>query len=206
MHRAKHLIAIVACVLGSAIGAQSPKATSLQDYEDSEGYAVLSVLLDHPHSYEINNILIISPVTSSGSMTDSFDSCGKIPDEFKLAAADFANRNKQRLRLQKKFKLTIKYDFTDSKKKGTPPTPAPGEQELPPSFYQNTLYEVSAVGFDASRTHAIAYLAAIGPLDSASAGYHLLVREKDAWKEVGHSPVCQWISFSFHNLIGRRPA
>lgn len=169
------------------------QAAKLREYDDSEGYAVLSVLLAQRFSAASNDTLIISPVTSSGSMADSFESCRQIPDEFQPAARDFEDKNKQKWRLVKKFNLKFEYEFEDQVKKAAPPTPAPGEQEMSP-LTDSTVFVVSAVGFDATRTHAIAYVAGFCGVECAGGAYHLLVRAKDGWKSVQNSPVCKWMA------------
>lgn len=196
---------VAACVLSSITLLCSvgwSQATKPLEYEDSEGYAVLSVLLDQYHWTGSTNVLIIGHVTSSGSMADSFESCKKIPDEFKSAARDFKEKNRQEWRLAKRFNLKLEYQFADEIRKSALPAPVPGEQELllPP----NPVNVVSAVGFDTSRTHAIAYVAAIGGPDSASGGYHLLVKDGQNWKEVSQSPVCVWMSFNVSDSRVRR--
>jgi hypothetical protein len=196
---------VAACVLGSltllcpASWSQSAKS---QEYDDSEGYAVLSVLLDQHHWSGSTNLLVIGHVTSSGSMSGSFESCNKIPDEFKSAARDFKEKNRQEWRLAKRLNLKLNYEFADEMRESALPTPVAGEQELP--LPPNPVNVLSAVGFDASRTHAIAYHAAIGGPDSAGGGYHLFVKDKKTWKEVSQSPVCVWMSLNVKDSPARR--
>lgn len=201
----------IACFLAIICGVLSParlwaqtssEPGKLAEYADADGYVVLSALLDQyapPHS-----ILIISPETSSEIAAGSFDSCEGIPDEFKVAARDFDERNKRPLRLTKRFQLRTAYNFADSMKRGSPSATSPGEQELPPHLSERMVYVVSAVGFDAARTHAIAYVALFCGAECGGGGYHLLVKGKSGWKEVEHSPVCFWISYRLDESIDRR--
>jgi hypothetical protein len=196
---------VAACVLGSLTllcAATWSQTVKPQEYDDSEGYTVLSVLLDQYHWTWSTNVHIMGHVTTSGSMADSFESCKKIPDEFKSAARDFKEKNRQEWHLAKRFKLKLEYEFADELRKSPPPAPVPGEQEL--TLPPNPVNFVSAVGFDTSRTHAIAYVAAIGGPDGASGGYHLLVKERQNWKEVSQSPVCVWMSLNADDLLPRR--
>jgi hypothetical protein len=196
------------CVLACAVplfaqtATESPKPA---DYQDADGYAVLSVLLDHEHSAS-DHTFEISPITASGAKPDSFQACtGRIPAEFSAAANDFRDKNKQTWRLSKKFSLKFAYKFADLASKRQPLAPTPNAKELPPALFDDRIFEVSAVGFDASRTHAIAYVAVFCGPDCTSAAYHLLVKEKDGWKEFVSSPVCQWMSFNPDALVERSP-
>jgi hypothetical protein len=186
------------CLLGCAaslFAQNAPESPKPADYQDADGYAVLSVLLDHEHSAS-DHTFEISPITASGVNADSFQSCtGRIPTEFSAAANDFRDKNKQNWRLSKKFNLKFGYKFADLASKRQPLAPTPNAKELPPALFDDRIFEVSAVGFDTSRTRAIAYVAVFCGPDCTSAAYHLLVKEKDGWKEFVSSPVCQWMSF-----------
>jgi hypothetical protein len=198
--KTKALIAMGMCAVLSATvlyAQNSAQNQKLSEYDGSDGYAVLSASLDHEHSTG-GPVLLISSATSSGMLPDSFESCRKIPDEFKSAARDFKDKNKQSWRLLKKFTLPFKYEFADQVKKDTAPAPGPGEQELPPGFYAGIAYVVSAVGFDTSHNHAIAYVAGAAGSE-ASGGYHLLVRNKYGWGEVHGSPVCEWMTLKMQD-------
>ncbi len=165
------------------------------DYDDPEGYVVLSILLDHYHS-EAENTLQISSLTASGTKPDSFDTCAtKFPVEFATAANDYKEKNKQQARVAKKFNAKFGYKLVDLAKKRQPLAPTNNAKGLPPPLFDHAVYEVSAVGFDASRTHAIAYVSVFCGPDCSSGAYHLLVKEKDGWKEFVGSPVCEWMSF-----------
>jgi hypothetical protein len=153
----------------------------------------LSVLLAQRHSAGSKGTLIISPVTSSGSMADSFESCKEIPEEFQPAARDFRDKNKQKWRLVKKFNLKFEYEFEDQVKRAVPPSPVPGEQEMSPPNH-STVSVVSAVGFDPTKTHAIAYVAGFCGVECGGGGYYLLVKAKDGWKSVRNSPICEWMA------------
>ncbi len=197
------------CVLSctvSLFAQNTAQAPPPADYDDAEGYAVLSVLLDHYHS-EAENTLQISSQTASGTKPDSFDTCAtKLPAEFATAANDYKEKNKQNLRVAKKFNVKFGYKLVDLSKKRQPLAPTNNAKDLPPPLFDHNVYEVSAVGFDASRTHAIAYVSVFCGPDCSSGAYHLLVKEKGGWKEFVSSPVCEWMSFNPDWLFDRSPS
>lgn len=164
----------------------------LPQYNDVQGYAVISNLLDGDKHPGMPSFLI-SPSTSPGIRPDSFASCAGIPDEIGDASQEFKKQNQQSWRLAKKFALSFKYQFTDQiEKQPTPPTDAsPPELTFPP----NPVTFVWAVGFDPSRTHAIVYIGMLCGVDCGGGACHLPVKQTNVWTEVQYSPVCQWMSF-----------
>ena len=188
---------------------KTPAPPKAADYEDADGYVVLSILLSHVHSEVDPSFLLapflLSPLTVPGIKADSFQSCSRVPTEFASAAADFRDKNKQNWNLTKKINLKFSYKFTNTGKH-TPLAPTQNAKGVPPALFETPLYQVSAVGFDASRTHAIAYVGAVCGPDCSSGSYHLLVKEKEGWKETTGSPVCQLISFNLNCLFSRSPS
>jgi len=174
---------------------KTPAPPKAADYEDADGYVVLSILLSHVHSEVDPSFLLapfqLSPLTVPGIKADSFQSCNRVPTEFASAAADFRDKNKQN------WNLTGKRPWL---------APTQNAKDVPPALFETSVYQVSAVGFDASRTHAIAYVGAVCGPDCSSGSYHLLVKEKEGWKETTGSPVCQLISFNFDFLFKRSPS
>lgn len=186
----------------------SPSPPQPADYVDADGNAVLSFLLQH-YPPELGNTLEVASLTAAGAKADSLESCGgsKIPSEFAAAVTDFKEKNKQTWRLTKKLNLKFRYKLVDLGKKRQPLVPTPNAKELPPPVFEQAVYQVSAVGFDDSHTHAIVYVAAVCGPDCASAGYHLLVKEKDGWKEFVSSPVCESIiTFNTGAFFDRSPS
>jgi hypothetical protein len=199
--RRSELILAALCFLSCAVPLFPQKTSEpakVADYEDADGYVVLSILLSHARSEMDPSFLLapflLSPSTVSGINADSFQSCNRVPTEFASAAADFRDKNKQNWNLTKKINLHFLYKFTDLTKKHTGLAPTQNTKDVPPALFETSVYQVSAVGFDASRTHAIAYVGAVCGPDCASGSYHLLVKEKEGWKETTGSPVCQWMS------------
>jgi hypothetical protein len=201
MRRSISLLAVL-CFLSCAVllfAQKTPAPPKAADYEDADGYVVLSVLLSHAHSEMDPSFLLaafqLSPLTVSGMNDDSFQSCSRVPTEFAGAAADFRDKNKQNWNLTKKINLKFNYRFTNLTGKHTWLAPTQNNKDVPPALFETSVYQVSAVGFDASRTHAIAYVGAVCGPDCGSGSYHLLIKEKDGWKETTGSPVCQLMSF-----------
>jgi hypothetical protein len=177
------------------------------DYDDADGCVVLSLLLDHYHSAAENILQISSLTTTSGTKPGSFESCAtKMPGEFAAAINDYTNKNKQDWRLAKKFNFKFGYKLLDLAKKHQPLAPTPDADGVPPPLFERAVYQVSAVGFDASRTHAIAYVTVFCGPDCSSGAYHLLLKEKGGWKEIVNSPVCEWMSFHSDGFFDRSPS
>ena len=211
MNRIVSVLALL-CFLSCAVplfAQKTPETTKAVDYDDADGNAVLSILLTHAHSDVDPSFLLapflLSPSTVSGISADSFQSCNRVPAEFAAAADDFRDKNKQSWNLTKKINLKFSYKFTNTGQR-TPLAPTPNTKGVPPPLFETPVYQVSAVGFDASRTHAIAYVGSLCGPDCRRGSYHLLVKEKAGWKETGGSPVCQLISFNIDRLPGRSPS
>jgi hypothetical protein len=203
-------ILVSLCVLFCAVplfAQKTPEPPKPAEYDDADGYAVLSTLLSRAHSDADPNFLLspfqISPLTASGINPDSFQTCGsKIPAEFAAAATDFRGRNKQIWTVTKKLNLKFNYKFTNLEGKRTRLL-TQNDKDVPPALFETSVYQVSAVGFDPSRTHAIAYVAAVCGPGCASGSYHLLIKGKEGWIETSGSPVCQWMSFNLDSVFGR---
>jgi len=98
---------------------QSTKPT----YNDSDGYLVLSALLDDQLGSR-NAAIIVSPETVPESGMLSSLNCGRKPNGFEAAEKDFHERNKLSLRLVPKFSTKSRYEFYDEKKVRFSPTQA----------------------------------------------------------------------------------
>jgi hypothetical protein len=207
IRRVLTLAAVCAFCCATPLFAQNTTPTEKPaDYDDADGYAVLAFLLEH-YRPGLANTLEIASLTASGVKPDSFETCsGKIPAEFAAAVNDFRDKNKKNWRLTKKLNLKFSYKLVDLAKKHQPLAPTQNAKELPPPVFEQPVYQVSAVGFDGSRTHAIAYVAAVCGPDCSSGAYHLLVKEKDGWKEFVSSPVCEWMSFNPDGFFDRSPS
>jgi hypothetical protein len=192
------------CVLAFASLEGSSSKSTKPTYDDPEGYAALSVLLDRYHSGPKGSVITISPTTVSEDKILSSLSCGKVPDGFQAAAKDFHEKNKIGLQLTAKFSTEAKYEPSNDPDKNLP-QPEPGEQELT-SRVQTPAYVVSGVGFDPSRTRAIAYVSVFCGEEYGSGGYYFLSKESKGWKEMTGSPACIWISRNRSLLNPQVPA
>ncbi len=164
-------------------------------YDDSEGYAVLSVLLGGA-SLETHAAVIRISITThveSTSGVNSLEDCMKIPEEFREAANDYERRAKTALLLRKKFSLKTPYDLvgetriTGSGLKNPPAT----EKDISEEISGGTFY-LSPVGFDANHTHAIAYKNYLCGNLCGWGAFHLLVKNGDRWEEAKDVVGCVW--------------
>ena len=174
-------------------------------YGDSEGYAVLSFLLEKATTKAKLSSIDILAVTASKEEWLNTEKCLKVPEEFQSAAKDFGERSKSRMRLTDKFSIKVEHALTEGPDVRPAPA-APGEQQLEESFVGKVFFTVSAVGFDQTKTHAIAYVSAYCGVMCASGAYHLLTKDKQGWKETQGSPRCEWMAQdrgSILNLLGR---
>jgi hypothetical protein len=187
------LLAIAVCLF-FPVGA-FPQSLSYEAYEDPEGYTVLSVLLNQTQGRNAQVHIYFLTVSIANLSSLDIDKCAAVPDDFKSAFADFRERNQHRQRLLRRFSLSANYELVEESKgqQEISLPPAPGEQEMR-IMGQDTLMTVSAIGFDKTRTHAIAYIQGICGPECAGGGVHLLAKGKAGWKEIKDSPTCTWMS------------
>ena len=164
-------------------------------YDDSEGYAVLSMLLDSASQGTRSSMTRINMVThvESVSGAHSLEDCMKVPDEFREAANDYEQRAGRALVLRKKFTLKTPYDLAgESRITGTgvrqPPATGTDNSQKTSS---GTFY-LSPVGFDANHTHAIAYENYLCGNLCGWGAYHLLVKNAGRWEEAKDVNSCTW--------------
>ena len=164
-------------------------------YDDAEGYAVLSMLLDGARQETHASVIRINMVThvESVSGAHSLEDCMKVPEEFREAANDYERRAGAALVLRKKFTLTMSYDLAgETRISGTgvrqPPATGTGNSQ---KISTGTFY-LSPVGFDASHTHAIAYENYLCGNLCGWGAYHLLVKNTGKWEEAKDVPACTW--------------
>ncbi len=164
-------------------------------YDDAEGYAVLSMLLDgagqetHAAVLQINMVTHVESVSGAHSLED----CMKIPEEFREAADDYERRAKAALVLKKKFALRTPYELAGE-------TRIVGSERKPPSIndadnsakISNGTFYLSPVGFDPNHTHAIAYENYLCGNLCGWGGYHLLVKNAGRWEEAKDITGCTW--------------
>jgi len=174
-------------------------------YDDPEGYVVLSQLIDKLVPSKTSEI-DISATTSPGERLDTTEGCLKVPDDFSSALKDFYKKNESTMRLADGFSLKPKYTLKDKPDVLAPPRSTPDGQQLEEKFVQRTFVTVSAVGFDESKTHAIAYVGAYCGVMCGGGAYYLLTKGKAGWKEIRDSPKCEWMTLKRGPANPRRPS
>lgn len=164
-------------------------------YEDAEGYAVLSMLLEgasqetHASAIRINMVTHVESVSGAHSLED----CMKVPEEFREAANDYERRAGTALVLRKKFTLRMAYDLVGETRitgTGVRQPPATGTDNSQ-KISSGTFY-LSPVGFDANHTHAIAYENYLCGNRCGWGAYHLLLKNAGKWEEAKDVNGCTW--------------
>jgi hypothetical protein len=151
-------------------------------YQDSDGYEVLSVLLNAVSVVRKNDTIRIDPHTAPGKYVAEMKAqCSGIPAEFRSASEDFDKRVKSRLILQRGFSLRKNYELAYGS--ATAGISQPETKEEARKRIRSGIYHVAAVGFDDKRTHAVAFMEYIcGNLCGDSIFYFLRKSEK-GWEE-----------------------
>ena len=158
-----------------------------------------------PRPTILSNFLAI---TASGTKADSFTVLRHgASRRVRAAANDYKDKNRQNWRVSKKFNLKFGYKLVDLANKRQPLAPTPNAKELSrlPCSTQDLSRSPRSASTPLERTPSpmSPYFAArIAP----AAAYHLLVKEKEGWKEFVSSPVCEWMSFNSDSLFDRSPA
>ncbi len=164
-------------------------------YEDSEGYAVLSMLLGGASEGTHAAVIRINMTTHVESATgvNSLEDCVKIPEEFREAANNYELKAKTPYVFKKKFAINTAYDLV-----GEPHVrgyvlkhPPETEKDISEKISSGTFY-LSPVGFDANHSHAIAYKNYICGNLCGWGAYHLLVKNGDRWEEAKDVSGCTW--------------
>src|SRR5215469_17258432 len=107
------LASLILCGCGAHERVQNHIPANAGVYDDAEGYAVLSMLLDNASQETHSSVTRINMVTHVESMSGahSLEDCMKVPDDFREAANDYERRAGRALVLQKKFMLRTPYDL-----------------------------------------------------------------------------------------------
>ena len=165
-------------------------------YDDGEGYAVLSMLLDNANQETHAAVIRINMAThvESVSGAHSLEDCMKVPEEFREAANDYERRAGTALVLRKRFTLRAPYDLAGETRitgTGVRQPPAAAGTDNSQKISTGTFY-LSPVGFDVSHTHAIAYENYLCGNLCGWGAYHLLVRNAGRWEEAKDVDGCSW--------------
>lgn len=185
------LLILVTAPFGRQVG----QGDRTQFYDDPDGYAVLSKLLDaHSKGSEGFVVQIVSRTVSAKEMWNHLDDCVQVPDEFQSAARNFNQKTTTRLELEDRFQLNVKHAIVKPK----PMSPS-DYAELRKAAQANrpqtsaALYYVSAVGFDADKTHAIAYVNVLCVAQCCGGTFHLLKKGSRGWEELKDVVKCKWM-------------
>ena len=156
----------------------SPK-NKLEAYTDSEGYAVLSRLLDSDAKGWNNTVIRLDGLTVSRTEMahrESLRACTELPVEFQAAAKDFEDKTQQRFALRKMFTTKVHYSVLREKK-------------AVPDGISGGVYHVSPVGFDQDKTHGIAFIDYVCGGLCGAGSFNLMVKDASGWEYVGG---CSW--------------
>jgi len=163
--------------------AQAKKQKSpLPAYDDPDGYAVLSALLNTLSVDWKNETVRIGPRTSPESNVAEIKSqCSGIPEEFQGAWVDFDTKQKSRYALQRKFSLTKTYELGYATKPTGPPHRETREETR--KRISSGIYYVAPVGFDAKRTRAVAFVEYICGSPCGDSMFYFLWKSGKGWQE-----------------------
>lgn len=167
-------------LLRVATAQTNPGKNQLLPYDDAEGYAVLSSIIDSgADQRKTEPISIFQHTISSQGLKDLKNECAaRVPAEFQKAAEDLDQKSKTGFLLKERFSLQKRYKFV-----ATQTSDSPG------------VFSVSAVGFDETKSRAVVlveYL--VRPTKSMVLGgdstYYLLRKTAAGWKEATEIPKC----------------
>ncbi len=157
-------------------------------YEDSEGYALLSLALLRAIPDPQNSAIYISSLTTAVDEGDAFslDKCAKVPPEFREAADDYLRKGKLAFTLQEKFALGTTYSLV------------PSSGDLSKAGVKRNrkfigIFNVSAVGFDQTRTRAVLRINNECGSLCGGGNYYFFLKGGNGWEEVKGIPKCTWV-------------
>jgi hypothetical protein len=180
---------IFGCFLAPAKAFQAEKPVSKQPalYDDAAGYEVLSLVLERETRDDPHKLIRIYCLTDP-NLAGAFQHQAATTSELRAAADDLEGKNKAPQKLQAKFKLSHIYKLVEYELAvdNPPPVVPLADGTLPPPSEQNLddkisrgVFHVGAVGFNPTRTHAIAYVDWVcGTLCGQG---HIYILEKDKW-------------------------
>jgi hypothetical protein len=184
--------AVMAVCFLSPVTAQQGTPSSeggLSFYDDRLGYDLLSIILETEMKDSPDKLIRIKRFTDSRLIVVLEQR--PVPKEFLSAAEDLKRRAKvqQRFREQR-FSLTHRYKLVDY---DGPPEPSryipladgtlppPSEADLDNKISSGVL-SVSAVGYDETKTHAVAYVDFVCGMLCGGGRYYLLEKHEAGWR------------------------
>lgn len=192
MNRHSSTSLIVLIFLCSCFWAASPAPASARKkhpvYEDSEGYALLSMALLRAIPDPQNSAIYIGSLTTEAEHSSAFslEKCVRVPPEFREAADDYLRKAKLSFVLHEKFALGTRYSLV----------PESGDLSRMGSKGKKKdigFFDVSAVGFDQARTRAILRINNVCGSLCGGGDYYFFLKGKNGWEEVKGIPKCTWV-------------
>jgi len=164
---------------------EKPKAARIQQYDDADGYQVVSAILNSSTERSNAKTISIYAYTAPAKTIEAIMShCEKqMPDDFQDAKEDLLDRSAARFRLDRKFSIRADYRLVNAPVRGDGGTYAEG------------IFSISAVGFDRTRTRAIVLVEhLIRPNGSLAVGgssiFYLLRKSEKGWHVVEDVQKC----------------
>jgi hypothetical protein len=182
---------MVACFLSPATTQQASVSPEdkLPFYEDPLGYDLLSIILEKETKEFPDKLIRIYRFTDSKMV--AWLEHRPVPKEFRSAAEDLERRAKVRLRFHEhRFWLSHTYKLVDYDGPGEPVVyipladgtlPPPSEPDLDDKISSGVL-SVPAVGFDETKTRAIAYVEFVCGMLCGGGRYYLLKKQEAGWR------------------------
>ena len=169
------------CTFLPASDAQSrPKKKQLLPYRDTDGYQVLSSVIEaRTEKLKNGSVPIYHQTVSGDALAEITAECSsRFPREFQAALEDFDKEAKTKLILQQQFSIHKEYKFVETM-----------------VGVQTGTYSVSAVGFDENKTRGVVLVQYLvrPPGDVIVGGdktFYLLRRTETGWQEAVDVPKC----------------
>ena len=156
-----------------------PNKNQLLPYSDTDGYKVLSSIIDaRTKELGSGSVSIFHQTVSEEAFRAVRLQCsGSFPGEFQSALEDFDKKARTKFLLQREFSLQKEYRFVETR-----------------AGVQTGIYSMSAVGFDENRTHAIVLVGyLVRPAGSILGGdttFYLLRRTEKGWQDATDIAKC----------------
>jgi hypothetical protein len=151
-------------------------------YDDRDGYDVLSVLLNALSVVRKNDTIRIDPRTAPEKYVAEMKvQCSGIPSEFQGASENFDKKVKTRLILKRGFSLTKNYELAYASAMTDASHPETREEAR--KRIRSGIYHVAAVGFDDTRTRAVAFVEYICGNRCGDSIFYFLRKSEKGWEE-----------------------
>lgn len=150
-------------------------------HDERDGYDVLSVLLNALSAVYKNDTIRIDPRTAPEKYVAEMKvQCSGIPSEFQGASEDFDKKVKTRLILKRGFSLTKNYELAYASAMVGASQPETREEAR--KRIRSGIYHVEAVGFDDTRTRAVAFVEYICGTRCGESIFYFLRKSEKGWE------------------------